>query len=93
MCTNAGQKICGFLGHNGFDRQCWEQRTRTMHNTAAFKIKNLKTLTGIEKEESIGGCGYSELLLLPYFNAPKMLIIDPILGTAKHFLKNILRSN
>ena len=34
-----------------------------MHNTAAFKIKNLKTLTGIEKEESNGGCGYSELLV------------------------------
>ena len=68
-----------------------------MHNTAAFKIKNLKTLTAIEKEESNSGCRYSELLLLPYFNAPKMLIIDPMhnlfLGTAKHFLKNILRSN
>ena len=62
-----------------------------MHNTAAFKIKNLKTLTAIEKEESNSGCRYSELLLLPYFNAPKMLIIDPMhnlfLGTAKYFFE------
>ena len=44
--------------------------------------------------ESANGCRYSELLLLPYFDAPKMLVIDPMhnlfLGSAKYFLKNIL---
>ena len=33
-------------------------------------------------------------MLLPYFDGPKMLVLDPMhnlfLGTAKHFLKNLL---
>ena len=44
--------------------------------------------------ESQLGCTYSVLIKLPYFNAPRMLIVHPMhnlfLGTAKHFLKNIL---
>ena len=43
------------------------------------------------KAESESGCCYSVLLKLPYFDAPHMLIIDPMhnlfLGSAKHFLK------
>ena len=44
--------------------------------------------------ESASGCRYSVLLKLPYFDAPCMLIIDPIhnlfLGSAKHLLNSIL---
>ena len=51
-------------------------------------------VTAIENAESTSGCRYSEMLMLPYFDAPKMLVIDPMhnpfLGTSKCFLKNIL---
>jgi len=45
-------------------------------------------MTAIEQAESKAGCRYSELLLLPYFDASRMLIIDVMhnmyLGTAKY---------
>ena len=66
------------------------------HNTAALSIKNLMTATAIEDAESKAGCRYSELLRLPYYDAPKMLTIDAMhnlfLGSAKYFFKNILIS-
>ena len=56
--------------------------------------QHLRTVTAIENKVSKSGCHYSELLLLPYFDAPRMLIIDPMhnlfLETAKYLLKNIL---
>ena len=46
------------------------------------------------KRQSKRGCRYSILLKLPYFDAPRMLIVDPMhrvfLGSAKYFLKSIL---
>lgn len=40
--------------------------------------------------ESTLGCRFSSLLKLPYFDAPRMLIVDPmhnlLLGTGKHML-------
>jgi len=44
-------------------------------NRKAFEINNLITTT-IEQAESNAGCRYSELLLLSYFDAPRMLIVD-----------------
>lgn len=86
--------IVGCMDYSGFDRHNWRPRTRAEHNSAAFSIKTLNTATAVENAESKAGCKYSELLQLPYFDAPKMLTIDPMynlfLGTAKHFFKNIL---
>ena len=46
------------------------------------------------KAESESGCRYSVLLKLLYFNAPRMLIVDPMhnlfLRSAKHFLKLLI---
>ena len=51
-------------------------------------------MAATESAESQSGCRYLELVLLPYFDAPRMLVIDPMhnlfLGSAKYFLKNIL---
>ena len=84
----------GTMDYSGFDRHNWKPHTKLEHNSAAFKIKQLNTKSAIDKAESESGCHYSELLLLPYFDAPKMLIIDPMhnlfLGSAKYFMKNIL---
>ena len=99
-CSRCFKEFPGTVGkmdYSGFDRQNWQPRTRTEHNAAAFAIRDLRTASGINSEESKTGCRYSELLLLPYFDAPKMLIIDPMhnlfLGSAKYFLKNILVAN
>lgn len=96
-CSRCFKEFAGTVGkmdYSGFDRQNWQPRTHAVHNTAAFTIRGLRTATAINSEESKTGCRYSELLLLPYFDAPKMLIIDPMhnlfLGSAKYFLKNIL---
>lgn len=51
---------------------------RQAHSTNSFRINNLTTVTTMENAESTAGCRYSELLLLPYFDAPKMLVIHPM---------------
>lgn len=98
-CSRCFKEFIGGVGtmdYSGFDRDNWRRRTRTEHNTAAFSMRNLTTATAIEEAESKAGCRYSQLLRLPYFDAPKMLAIDPMhnlfLGTAKYFFKNILLS-
>ena len=42
--------------------------------------------TSAEQEKSQAGLQYLSLLQLPYFDAPRMLIVDPctISGSAKH---------
>lgn len=44
-------------------------------------------------EETELGCRHSVLLDLPYFDPPKMLVVDPMrnlyLGVAKHFFKRV----
>ena len=49
--------------------------------------------TSLPAGENESGCRYSVLLKLPYFDTPRMLIVDPMhnlfLGTAKHFLKTV----
>ena len=82
------------MDYSGFDRQNWRPRTREDHNVDAFAAKDLTTASAVEKAASTAGCRFSELLLLPYFDAPKMLVIDPMhnlfLGSAKYFIKDIL---
>ena len=93
-CFKVFSGAVGSMDYSGFDRHNWCAHTRAEHSSAAFSIKSLKTATAVEDVESKAGFRYSELLRLPYFDAPKMLTIDPIhnlfLGSAKHFFKNIL---
>lgn len=84
----------GSMNFSGFDRDNWPCRSGTRHAQDAISLLNIRTKTELQKAESQLGCRYSVLLKLPYFNAHRMLIVDPMhnlfLGTAKHFLKNIL---
>ena len=106
----AGRKVCGFLSHNGcsqcfkrfsgtvgamnYSGDSWPARSGPRHAKDACSLLNMRTKTDLQKAESELGCQYSALLKLPYFNAPRMLIIDPMhnlfLGSAKYFLKSIL---
>ena len=77
--------------YSNFDRSSWEPRTGSMHKSTALEHQKCTTRTkqlGIERDT---GVRYSVLVELPYFDAPKMCIIDPmhnlLLGTAKHMVE------
>ena len=81
------------LDLSGFQRQNWIPRTSHTHRQAVAKLSQCKTKTELRKMESELGCRYSSLLDLSYFDAPRMLVIDPMhclfLGLAKHFVKRV----
>ena len=91
-CSKKNSGTPGNMDYSGFDRPSWRARNKQDHRDAALKIRDLNTQTARETAESEGGCRYLELLLPPYFDAPRMLVIDPMhnlfLGSAKFFLKN-----
>lgn len=95
-CSKCMKQFTGTVGdmnYSGFDRHNWTFRSNESHRRAVQELKQYTTRTALEEAESRLGCRYSELLKLPYFDAPRMLIIDPMhnlfLGSAKHYLKNI----
>lgn len=78
------------MNYSGFDRAQWPPR---MNHTHRDKVRKILRLTSKQQQadmESELGCRYSCLLKLPCFDAPCMLVIDPMLnlflGTAKHML-------
>ena len=92
-CSRCFKKFEGILGEgmnfSEFDRENWPPRTGTRHRRDAYSLAALCTKTELQKTESELGCRYSILLKLPYFDAPRMLIVDPLhnlfLGSAKYF--------
>ena len=82
------------LDYSGFDRENWIYRTNQSHREDVDKLSECQSKTELQQKQKMFGCRYSALLRLPYFDAPTMLVIDPMhnlfLGVAKHFLKNIL---
>ena len=41
-------------------------------------LRTFTTPAEQERRESLAGLGYSSLLQLPYFDVPRMLIVDPM---------------
>lgn len=96
-CSRCYKRFSGTVGavdYSGFDRNSWPCRSGTKHRLDACSLLNIRTKSDLQKAESKLGYRYSVLLKLPYFDAPRMLIVDPMhnlfLGSAKHFLKSIL---
>lgn len=92
-CTKFFPSMGNGLDHSGFDRGSWIPRTNHSHRQNIMKLSQCKTKTELHQREKELGCRYSSLLELPYFDAPTMLVIDPMhclfLGLAKHFFKRI----
>jgi len=91
-CSKYLKEFPGAAGnkdYSGFDTSEWPKRTNEGHRDSIFKIKKCKTKTK-QKEEAKYGCRNSCLLELPYFDAPRMLCVDPMhnlfLGTGKHMI-------
>ena len=96
-CSRCWKRFSGGVGSmdfSGFDRENWQIRNGVDHRQKAVSLLSLNTRSKLEKAESETGCRYSVLLQLPYFDAPRMMIVDPMhnlfLGSAKHFLKVII---
>ena len=76
---------------SGFDRESWEPRASEDHQAAAEKVRQAKTPSDAQKFASSSGASYSVLFQLPYYDAIRFALIDPMhnlpLGSAKHVLK------
>ena len=76
---------------SGFDRESWEQQSNEDHRASAEKVCQAKTPSDAQKFASSSGAHYSVLFQLPYYDAIRFALIDPMhnlpLGSAKHVLK------
>lgn len=88
-----GTGTFGVQNYSGFNRANWSMRTDRSHRANVDKTLACSSKTARERKERELGCRYSCLLQLPYFNAVRMLTIDPMhnlyLGTAKYIFKHI----
>ena len=65
--------------YSGFDRQGWTARSNETHrHHDAFQQKICQTHSDQVDIERQHGCRYSVLLRLPYFDAIRMCVIDPM---------------
>lgn len=100
--ANLGCSKCLVEFSEGFNHQnytnfnigTWTLRTKSTHDADIKEIQKAKNKTARKNAESAKGCRYSVLLDLPYFDAVRMHLIDPMhnlyLGTPKHFMLDIL---
>ena len=94
------QSFPGTVGekdYSGFDCSQWHPRSNVEHRENVLKIKECVTPSQQREAESSFGCRYSCLLDLPYFDASRMLSIDPMhnlfLGTGKNMISIWMRKN
>lgn len=76
--------------YSNFDRSKWEPRNIDVHRQVSTQYLSYRTLQARKTLERAYGIRYSVLSDLPYFDPPRMTIVDPmhnlLLGTAKYIL-------
>ncbi len=91
--ANFGTGKFGVQNYSGFNRTSWRPRSIAKHREDVKTILKCTTKSEKQLKESEFGCRYSCLLELPYFDAIRKLIIDPMhnlyIGTAKSIMHNI----
>lgn len=92
-CTRCLKVFPGPVGskdYSGSDCSQWPKRSNRQHREDVNTIQRCETKTKQQENKAQLGCRYSCLLDLPYFNAPRMLCIDPMhnlfLGTGKRMI-------
>ena len=87
-CSKCLKRFSGSVGcmnYGGFDQS---HRPRRNNRRSVQNVQQSNTQHELSTLESAEGCRYSCLLKLPYFDAPRMLSIDPMhnlfLGSGKH---------
>ena len=95
-CSRCFKRFPGTFGSidlSGFDRENWPERDGKLHRHVAVGLHSFTTPAEQERKESQAGLCYSSLLQLPYFDAPRMLNVDPMhnlfLGSAKRIMQSI----
>jgi hypothetical protein len=82
------QQLSEKADYSNYNKSNWKPRDNDTHRLHALKHCDSKTLADHKKIKREHDVRYSVLLELPYFNAPRMCIIDTmhnlLLGTAKH---------
>lgn len=82
--------------YSNFARNQWKLRTNSHHRSEALSHNACNTKSGRIEVERRSGVRYSCLLQLPYFDASRMCIIDPmhnlLLGTSKKVME-VWKSN
>ena len=77
--------------YSNFNRSEWLPRSIAEHRKAALKHKAGNTKSALHEIERQSGVRYTVLVELPYFDPPRMCIIDPMhnlfLGTAKKMVE------
>ena len=95
-CLKEFHGVPGSMDYSGFDRSAWRSRNNNDHREKIQRVCQGRTKTEQSALESQFGCRFSSLLKLSYFDAPRMLVVDPMhnlfLGTAKHMLQYWLQN-
>lgn len=83
--------------YGGFDRENWIPRTHRDFYECAMKYKHAKTAKERHDIEKMHGVRYTVLLSLPYYDAIRFCMIDPmhnlLLGSAKTFVKSWVQTS
>ncbi len=89
-CLKRFPGTAGCMDYSGFRRSTWPIRNNVIHRANVQAIKKCQTKVSQEKKESELDCRYSILIDLPYFDAVRMHVIDPMhnlyLGTGKQMI-------
>jgi len=64
--------------YSGFDRTQWQPRSRSTHLAQAKRANDAMTRSSREAIEQELGIRYSELFKLPYFDAVRYHLVDPM---------------
>ncbi len=76
--------------YTNINRSEWVPRTKADHKAKAFTYRDAKTRADQKALEREYGVRYSILNELPYFDPPRMCVVDPmhnlLLGTSKHMI-------
>ena len=80
-CSRCTKNFPGQIGQKnfgGFDRESWIPRTDEGQRNIMLALLHCRTKTELERLETAEGTRYSVLIELPYYDAVKMVSIDPM---------------
>ena len=89
-CLKTFPRVGDHTDCSGFDRDTWPKRSHAIHCEYARKGLSARTKEARKQLERQFGARYSLLFELPYYDAIRFAVIDPMhnlyLGTAKHVM-------
>ena len=82
MLQNLSNELFGAKpDFSGFDKETWERRANKLHRVHAESVQFAKCQSEINSMVRNTGAKYSVLFQLPYYNAVRFVMIDPMATT------------